>query len=97
MKTKLATPHISRCYAVHAALSGMWSTPWILDDRPTEWRDRAGRVARSRGHRFLRFRCNDTKCPAVMLVLECDVAKQLPVCTSARSLKSKPSPPGESR
>lgn len=68
-RTKLVVAHRKRCYAIKSVADGAWATPWLLDNTPAIWLD-AGGGNRSRGYRWLRFRCNCLDCPAILIAQE---------------------------
>ena len=67
MTTK-STEHRAGCLAQKHFISGFWSTPWAVVSR--EYRDAVGRKRKGVSRVWLRWRCNDTECPAELLVLE---------------------------
>jgi hypothetical protein len=64
---KQTVPHREGCHMCQHS-SGLDPETFIVRDK-SEWRDCIGRKRRrGEGHEWIRFKCNDYNCPAVMLV-----------------------------
>lgn len=65
--TKQIEPHSIACYAVKNVRQKKWITEWGIPSPDLNWRDKSG-GQRSRSVPFIEIRCNDSACPAVLLV-----------------------------
>lgn len=66
---RIEVQHRGDCSAIACVNRGDWDTPWgPLDrERPQTFRDSLGRKNHG-SHYWLRFVCNDTRCPGRLLV-----------------------------
>lgn len=69
MRTRILVKHSKKCLGLEQVRLGHWVTPWYFPTNHTDPlpRDRLGRSWPS-GRKWFRAECNDTECPAVMIV-----------------------------
>ena len=78
LRTKLLEKHRAGCTAQRNTRGHVWPTPWAYFG-DSEYRDSIGRVLGDhRGERWIRLRCNDINCPAIIIVAEVDLLSLLP-------------------
>lgn len=76
IKSKLLTPHKKDCAAVRAVETDRWKTPWASLETQ-EKRDAIGRVRESGYRRWWLVRCNDSDCPAEIVIDETSILESL--------------------
>ena len=74
MRVILKKDHKKDCAAVKQVKYGAWNSPWFLNG---EYENK-NKLGRGKGwHRWMKFICNSTSCPAHGLVLVSDIEVQI--------------------
>jgi hypothetical protein len=78
--------HRPGCYALANVKDGTWDTPWAFLYDPV-YRDSLGRK-NGMGSRWWHIRCNDSNCPALILVNERVILESFPSLRPSPRLES---------